>query len=132
MLYFVFLLFAAAFGLIGYAEIEAIGKGWLSSAFLLISIALLIITFSSISLKPREFGFGVLYGIFSTLIPLMLTVSVLITNKTALWKALLPLGVPVCSILAYPLTTSAGFPVGASMPALGWGLLGIVAYQGRK
>ena len=131
-LYFVFLLLSAALGLIGYSEIKAIGSGLISSIFLLSSVAFLFVSFLSIPVKPGNIEFGIIYGLFATLIPVMLMVLALITNKVALWKAFLPLIIPILHIFAYPLIGSIGIPLAASLLPLSWGLLGIVAYHGRK
>jgi len=130
-LYFVFLLLTAVLGLIGYSEIKALGSGPASTIFLFFSAVFLFVLFLSIPGESEGFRFGIIYGLFAVIVPVMLTILTLLTNKVALWKALIPLVIPILHLIAYPLIKSSGFAVAASLLSLGWGLLGVVIYQKR-
>ncbi len=131
-LYFLFLFLAATFGLLGYSEIEAVKKGLMSSVILLISGVLLILLFLLLFGSATSGQFLIFYTLLSILIPLMLTVFTLITNKVEIWKALIPLSIPAFHVVASKTANSETFWLGLLIVPLGWGFLGLVAYLGRK
>lgn len=93
--------------------------------------------FSTLLSKPDDLSerFAVIYGICAVFIPLVLTVLALAAKKAAVWKAFVPLTVPVSYflyLLAYPLRSSTGFLSATLSLPLGWALLGTIAYLGRK
>jgi len=114
----------------GYSEIKAVRSGLTNSIFQLVTVAFLIVLLLSVSGKPTA-QFATIYGIFVICIPLILTVLALTANKTAVWKSLVPLAVPLFhAVFAY-------FLFGSSValllvPPLSWALLGMVAYVGRR
>lgn len=128
ILYFAFLLASAAFGVFGYSEIKAVRSGWVNSIFQLFTVVFLCFLLLSVSGKPTT-QFAVTYGIFAVCVPLILTVLTLAANKTAVGKSLAPLAVPVLHAFAYLLFGSAAL---LFVLPLGWALLGLVAYSGRR
>jgi hypothetical protein len=130
-LYFLFLFLAATFGLLGYSEIEAVKKGLMSSVILLISGVLLILLFLLL-FSTTSGQFLIFYALLSILIPLMLTVFTLVTNKVEIWKALIPLSIPAFHVITSMTANSETFWLGLLIVPLSWGLLGLVAYLGRK
>ncbi len=104
-LYFVFLFFSAVSGLFAYSEIKAIGSGWISSFFLLLSFSLLFVSLlanlTRLSSPVVFWGKGsdeqaaFIYGICAIVIPIMLTAFALITKNIATRKAFVPLAIPV-------------------------------------
>ena len=135
VLYYVLVLLSAAFGLIGYVEIKAIGSSLISSLFQLLSAVLIIVSFLAVSGKPDNIQFAVIYRICAVFIPLMLTVLALFVRKAAVWKAFVPLAIPASYflyLLAYPLRSSMGFLLATLSLPLSWALLGTIAYLGRK
>lgn len=131
-LYFLFLFLAATFGLLGYLEIEAVKKGLMSSVIFLISSVLLILLFLLLFGSTINGQFLIFYTLFSILIPLMLTVFTLVTNKVEIWKALIPLSIPAFHVITSMTANSEIFWLGLLLVPIGWGLLGLVAYLGRK
>lgn len=131
-LYFLFLFLAATFGLLGYLEIEAVKKGLMSSVISLISGVLLILLFLLVFGSTINWQFLMFYALFSLLIPVMLTIFTLITNKVEIWKALIPLSIPAFHVVTSMTANSEIFWLGLLIVPLGWGLLGLVAYLGRK
>lgn len=131
-IYFLFLFLAATFGLLGYSEIEAVKKGLLSSVILLISGVLLILLFLLLFGSTISGQFLIFYALLSILIPLILTIFTLVTNKVEIWKALIPLSIPAFHIIA-SITVNSKIPwLGFLLVPIGWGLLGLVVYLGRK
>lgn len=131
-LYFLFLFLAAAFGLLGYSEIGAIGKGLMNSAVLLISGVLLVLLFLLLFGSTTSGQFLMFYGVFSILIPATLTAFALGTKKVELWKAVVPLSIPAFHVITSMTANSSFFWLGFLIVPIGWGLLGLVAYLGRK
>ena len=131
-LYFASLFLAAACGLFGYSEIGIVKKGFLGSAFLLLSSVLLILLFLFLSGSVTDAPFLTLYVLFSILIPLSLTILALATNKVEIWKSLIPLLIPAFNIFGALTINSKISLLGFMLVPLGWGLLGFTAYLGRK
>ena len=128
ILYFVFLLVSAAFGVLGYSEIKAVRSGLTNSIFQLAAVAFFGVLLFSVLGKPTT-QFAVIYGIFAVCIPVILTVLTLAANKTAVWKSLAPLAVTLFHLAAYFLFDSAAL---LFVLPLGWASLGMVAYEGRS
>ena len=151
-LYFVFFFLSAVFGLLAYSEIKAIGSGWISSIFLLLSSALLLgvllsalsnlaspeaILQKALDTNVRIIPMGaILYGICVTIIPVMLTVLVLFARKVAIWKAFVPIVIPVLHIFAlvgvFVSKSFLFFKLGILLMPLSWALLGVVAFRGNR
>lgn len=62
----------------------------------------------------------------------MMVVLALTSNKAVVWKALVPLAVPISLAVSYPLFKAVVFLPGALLLLpLSWALLEIAAYRGR-
>jgi len=131
-LYFLFLFLAATFGLLGYSEIKATGKGLMSWAFLLIAGVLLVLLFLSLLGSTKSGQFLIFYTVFSILVPVMLTAFALGTRKVEIWQALIPLSIPAFHVVTSMTANSKNSWLGLLLVPIGWGLLGLVACLGRK
>ena len=138
--YFIFLLVASVFGIFGYLVISAKSFDWLTrivsaaSALMLIAV---IGDFYWVSKGAPPFT----YVIFVVVIPLLLTATSLRTGNAPVWQSLVPLLVPLITILPFyflwrtsstgKIAISEGTTAMALVP-IAWALLGAVAYLGRK
>lgn len=140
MLYFLFLLMSATLGLFGFQEVFCSRNGKLSSSISMISVVLLLVlviivfgvVFSSNSeMMSILIQFWVFFGLLSTVIPIFLTISALISNNPEKWKSLMPLVIPVLFILSWMMANSKNSIMALLLLPISWGLLGIVAYLGN-
>ncbi len=140
--YFTFLLAAAVFGIFGYLVISAksfdLPTRIVSAVSALMLIAVIVdIEWLSKGAPPMT------YVIFVVVIPLLLTAISLRTGNAPVWQSLVPLLVPVITILPFYLlgrtssdgktaiALSDGKPAIALVP-IAWAVLGAAAYLGRK
>ena len=131
-LYFLFLFSAAALGLLGYLEIEAVKKGLMSSVILLISGVIIILLFLFLFATTTSIQFRIFYALLSILIPVALTAFALAAQRVEIWKALIPISIPVFHMLTSTTANSKFYWLGFIVVPFSWGMLGLVAYLGSK
>ncbi len=140
MLYFLFLLLSATLGVFGFQEVFCSRSKKLNLITAMISlmilIVLLIITFgiifsSNSGMTSISIQFWIFYGLLSTVIPIFLTISSLISNNTEKWKSLMPLVIPALFIFSSIMANSNSSKMALLPLPISWGLLGILNYLGN-
>ena len=126
-LFWNFLLVSAALAVLGFLEINS-GKSWINNIAWLVSLVslLLLFVFAFDSFQnPQSLYF---YGAFSVIVPVLMTTTALTAKKTAVWRAFLPLVIPVFFIVSSAFLTSRKIYPAFLMLPFGWGLLGFLNY----